>query len=149
MTEQRFQLFTTLIANINRSVKKIKTEEMSEFNLKSVHVSCIYYLYRSGALTVKELCDICDEDKANISRSLEYLEEIGYINPRPSGSKRYKAPLELTKEGERIGEMINSKVDKILIGASEGISEQDRAIMYKSLETICTNLRKVCDGYDC
>ena len=81
--EERFQTFTVLISNINRAIYKIKAEEMSEFDLKSSHVSCLYYLYQKTSLTAKELCDICEEDKANISRSMEYLEKNGYLTPLP------------------------------------------------------------------
>ena len=44
--EERFQAFTVLVSNLNRCIYKIKTEEMAEYNLKSSHVSCIYYIYR-------------------------------------------------------------------------------------------------------
>ena len=77
--EKRFELFTVLISKISRSIRKIKTEEVSEFNLKSPHVSCLYYLYKSKPLTATELCDICGEDKAAISRSLEFLEKNGFL----------------------------------------------------------------------
>ena len=76
--EERFQAFTVLVANLNRCIYKIKTEEMAEYNLKSSHVSCIYYIYRYGSLTPTELCDLCGEDKANISleQSKEELKNL-------------------------------------------------------------------------
>ena len=75
----RFKLFTSLMSKINKSIRKIKAMEMAEFNLKSTHVSCLYYLYEEDTLTAKELCDICEEDKAAISRTLDYLESNGYL----------------------------------------------------------------------
>ena len=44
---ERFETFTVLITKISRSIRKIKTEEMAKFNLKSPHVSCLYYLFKS------------------------------------------------------------------------------------------------------
>ena len=85
--DERFKTFTVLMANINRSIRKIKTEEMAEFRLKSPHVSCLYYLYKENALTAKELCDICEEDKANISRTIDYLETNGYLVRQPQDNK--------------------------------------------------------------
>ena len=76
---ERFKTFTLLVSNINRSIRKIKNEEMAEFGLKSPHVSCLYYLYTEESLTAKELADICDEDKAALSRSIVALEKLGYI----------------------------------------------------------------------
>ncbi len=144
---ERYQLFTTIIANINRSIKRIKTEEMAEFDLKSVHLSCLYYLHK-GSLTAKELCRVCEEDKANVSRCVEYLEENGYIKKRPKDAKRYKAPLELTERGHSAAEIINSRIGMILDEASVGISDADREILYRSLGIISENLQKICDNYD-
>ena len=42
--EERFETFTILIARISRSIKRIKSEEMADFELKGPHVSCLYYL---------------------------------------------------------------------------------------------------------
>jgi len=122
--EKRFETFTTLIAKISRNIRKIKTEEVSEFNLKGPHVSCLYYLFKHKSLTSKELCEICEEDKAAISRSIEYLEGNGYIQCESKTEKRYKCPLTLTKKGSQIGEKIAKKVDNIVNIASEGLTEQ-------------------------
>ena len=145
--EERFKVFTTLIANINRSIRRIKSEEMSEFNLKGIHVTCVYYLYKEDGLTVKQLCDVCEEDKANISRAAEHLEECGYIEKRPKDAKRYKSPLVLTESGVEIGNIIAGKIDGILSKASAGLSDGDREALYKSLGAVCENLQRICDNY--
>ena len=77
--EERFQVFTVLIAGINRSILRIKTEEMSEFNLRSSHVSCLYYLYKKESLTAREICNLCGEDKANISRAVKLPIKVGIV----------------------------------------------------------------------
>lgn len=146
--QERFQNFTVLISKINRCIKKIKTEEMDEFNLKSPHVSCIYYLYQTSSLTAKELCDICQEDKAALSRSIEYLEENEFIVCDSNLKKRYKSPLTLTEKGKKIGEKIDEKIDKILALASSGLSEEKRKVMYESLNLICDNLENFCKKYE-
>ena len=68
--QQRYETFTLLNAQISRCVRRIKAEEMADLSLKSAHTSCLYYLYRNGSLTLKELCEVCEEDKANVSRSI-------------------------------------------------------------------------------
>ena len=145
--QQRFETFTVLISVINRNIRRIKTEEMEEFVLKSHHVSCIYYLYMQGQLTAKELCDVCEEDKANISRALDFLEKQGYIC-RESAQKRYRSPLCLTEKGKAVGRRLADKIDKMLAAASEGLDEQSREIMYRSLEIISRNLQCICDEYE-
>lgn len=146
--KERFEAFTVLVAGINRCIYKIKTEEMVEFNLKSSHVSCLYYLYKAKFLTAKELCDMCGEDKANISRSIKYLEMAGFIVGEDANQKRYQSALSLTEKGEEVGKKIAEKVDRILNEASSGLDEESRVVMYKSLSLIYNNLNKICDGYD-
>ena len=145
--KERFQTFTVLVANINRCIRRIKTEEMSEYNLKSPHVSCLYYLYKAGPLTSKELHDICEEDKASISRSIKYLEECGYIFCETQGQKRYQSPLMLTEQGVEVAKKISDKIDNIFSIASAGISEENRAILYECLFHISNNLSEFCDQY--
>ena len=143
--QNRFKLFTVLTTRINRFIKKIKAEEMAEFNLKSTHVSCLYYLYVESSLTAKELCDICDEDKGAISRSLDYLEKNGYLKCESNAEKRYKSPLELTELGKCVAEKISKKIERILDEASIGLTEENRVIFYQSLNLISDNLEKICE----
>ena len=145
---KRFETFTVLIANISRSIRKIKTEEMAEFELKSHHVSCIYYLYKLKKLTSKELCDICTEDKANVSRSLNFLEDSGYLMPSSKSNKRYQCSFELTEKGLIIGKQIAEKIDGILSSVGEGLDEQSRITMYRCLNIINNNLQKLCNEHN-
>lgn len=147
--EERFKTFTVQIAKISRSIRKIKTMEMAEFNLKSPHVSCLYYLYtQNGDLTAKELCDICEEDKSAISRSIEYLENDGYLTCNSKTEKRYKSPLKLTEKGKKVGKIIADKIDNILDMASDGLSDKNRIIFYQSLMLISNNLQKITNNYN-
>ena len=146
--DEKYKIFTVLMANINRSIRKIKTEEMAEFHLKSPHVSCLYYLYKKDTLTAKELCDICEEDKANVSRALDYLQTNGYLVRQNEENKKYKSHLALTEMGRGVAGKIADTIDRILEEAGEGISDADREIMYRSLFQISTNLQKRCNQYD-
>ncbi len=145
--EDRFKKFTVLVNRIVRNIHKIKTEEMSRLGLKSTHVSCIYYLYRSDKqLTAKELCDICDEDKAAVSRAIEFLEREGYTSCFSKSEKRYRSPIVLTEKGEKLGRFISDKVDELLELSSAGLSEVNRKVFYESLDLISDNLQKICDS---
>ena len=145
--KERYESFTGLIAKIGRYIKRVKSEEMAEYDLKGPHVSCHYQLYNRGPLTAKQLSDLCDEDKAAISRSIEYLEEHGYILSDSTVKKRDKSRLTLTEEGMRVGAVLTEKINSILDVASSGITDEERAVMYKCLMTISDNLKKICDEY--
>ncbi len=144
---ERFETFTVLISEIARVIRKIKTEEMAKWGLKSNHVSCVYYLYKKKTLTLTQLCEVCNEDKANVSRSVEYLESIGILTVKQGKGRMYKNPYVLTDQGMEIGESLNKRVEEILRRVSNGVSEENRAIMYQSLREINKNLTDVYNEY--
>ena len=143
----RFERFTVLITKVSRSIYKIKKEEMAEYNLKSSHVSCLYYLYKENILTAKRLCDLCGEDKANISRSIKYLENEGYIYCQSMEQKRYQN-LSLTEKGKTVGDDIAEKIDRVLVEASAGLTKENRDILYQSLSLVSENLERFCLKYE-
>ena len=143
----RFKTFTILINKISSGIRKIKMLEMEKFGLKSAHVSCLYYLYTyGGSLTARQLCDICEEDKAAISRSIDFLEKNDYLSCDAKQEKRYNSPLQLTKKGKAIGEEIHCKIDSLLEEASGGLSEENRQSLYSSLELISKNIEKIIEN---
>ena len=52
--ENRFETFTVLVNRISRNIRKIKNQEMAEYDLRSAHISCLYYLYANPGLTAIE-----------------------------------------------------------------------------------------------
>ena len=147
MTE-RYRDFTVLITKINRNIKRIKTEEMNEFNLRSPHVTCLYFLYKTGGTTAKDLCEIGQEDKATISRSIEHLENEGYIICKQKQKKKYNTMLTLSAKGTEIAEKMSEKIDRILNIAGGNIPEEKRQIMYECLALIDDNLDNICKQYE-
>lgn len=140
--KERFETFTALISKISRNIRKIKNREMAEYNLKGTHVSCIYYLYTGGGLTVTELAERCDEDKASISRALEFLENSGLACAEDS-EKRYKCPISLTEKGKEIGEKVSKRVEIILGEAGVGLTEMERGFFYRILSSVSESLEKL------
>ena len=141
--KERFQTFTVLIAKISRNIKKIKNQEMAEYGLRSVHVTCLYYLYSMESLTATEICELCEEDKATISRGLDFLEENGFIVCESKLSKRYKSPLVLTEKGTEVGKKITEKINFVLDEICIDLTDAQREEFYRSL-TIISNSLELC-----
>ena len=141
--EQRFETFTVLINRISRNIRKIKNQEMAEYDLRSAHVSCLYYIYTAKSITASELCEKCEEDKATISRALDYLETHEFITCQSKTAKRYKSPLTLTEKGMLVGRKIADKIDGVLEEISAGLSEKERIAFYRSLSIISDSLDAV------
>lgn len=141
--QKRFETFTVLINRISRNIRKIKNQEMAEYQLRSAHVSCLYYLYSNQGLTATDLCERCEEDKATISRALDYLEANGFLAREAEVSKRYKSPLLLTEKGLEVGKKIADKISGVLDGISDGLTEEERIAFYRSLSIISNSLEAV------
>ena len=141
--KERFETFTVLINRISRNIRKIKNQEMTEYKLRSSHVSCLYYLYSSNGLTATDLCERCEEDKATVSRALDFLEGNGFITCESKSAKRYKSPLVLTEKGKEGGKKIFDKIKFVLDEVSDGLTENERIAFYKSLIIISNNLEKL------
>ena len=141
--QERFETFTVLINRISRNIRKIKNQEMSEYNLRSAHVSCLYYLYSGNNITATDLCERCEEDKATISRALDYLETNGYLTCESKSAKRYKSPLVLTEKGQVVGKKIADKISNVLDEISIGLTEEERIAFYRSLSIISDSLDAV------
>lgn len=143
--QERFVMFTTLIANISRSIFRMKSEVMSEFDLRSSHVSCLYYLHHGMAKSSAELCRVCDEDKANVSRAVKELEERGMIVRQRDSRGRRSGRLAITDEGREIAIFITEQIENILAVLDGAATEEERRIMYKALSGISTRLSALCD----
>ncbi|MCH5163408.1 MAG: winged helix-turn-helix transcriptional regulator [Clostridiales bacterium] len=134
-----YQSFTLLISSIYRSIYKIKDKEMSALGLKGTHLTCLFYLHEYGSgQTAADLCKLSGEDKAAISRSIEYLVGSGYIEP---GEGNYRRPLKLTPKGEETARYISSKVDDFVAHASKDLTDEERLILYKALGKVESKLR--------
>lgn len=141
--QERFETFTVLINRISRNIRKIKIQEMAEYNLRSAHVSCLYYLFTNKGASATDLCERCEEDKATISRALVYLEANGYLTRESNNAKRYKSPLLLTDKGIEVGKKIADKIRDVLDAISDGLTEEERVAFYRSLSVISESLETV------
>ena len=139
--KERFETFTVLINRISRNIRKIKNQEMAEYDLRSAHVSCLYYLYTDPSATATDLCERCEEDKATISRALDFLEINGYITGE--SKKKYKCPIVLTEKGQLVGKKITEKINIVLDEISERLTEEERVAFYRSLSIISDSLEAV------
>ena len=137
---QRFDAFVSGITSCYKYIQRIKSMEMTEFGLKGTHVMCLYYLRQNpGGLTASQLCGLCAEDKAAISRTVSELRSQGYITTL--SQKAYRAMLTLTNAGQELARKFDSLIeDWVTIGGS-GLSDEERSDFYKVLSTIAENLR--------
>ena len=128
----RFETFATTIATINRYVQKIKSMEMKTLGLKGTHVMCLYSLGKHPeGLTATQLCRLCGEDKAAISRTITELTEKDFVRSEASREKRaYRSRISLTEKGKYALDVVGN-----------GLSDDQRKTFYYALDLISNNLK--------
>lgn len=143
--KQRFEIFVTAITQINRSIQRLKSQEMADFGLKGTHVMCLYQLQQHPeGLTSVQLARICDEDKAAISRTISELRERDLICAPRTDGRRYRVRNVLTDAGWEItGQMDQKIIDNVMAGA-HGYSDEEREIFYRVLLKVSENLQAAC-----
>lgn len=138
--EERFGKFVFSILALNKYVNKIKTVEMEEFGLKSVHCVICYALAKNpDGMTSADLVRMVIEDKGQISRALKELYSKDLIE---YSGKKYNALVKLTENGWEVTKKISVKIDNAVMAGSRGITDSEREILYKCLTIVCENLDK-------
>lgn len=148
MMEERYQVFTGLILNISRCIQKIKNSEVAELGLKGKQVQCLFFLHKlpEGA-SLTELCDLCDEDKGAMSRTIKELTAKNLVYVEEKNTQKYRNPIKLTKFGQDNAGIVTAKINHMLAMGGNGISDDEREIFYKSLTQVSNNLTAICENY--
>jgi len=141
----RFEQFSYVISGINRQIQKIERAEMIKRGYKGAFAQYLATLHRYEAgLTAKELCEICDKDKAAVSRILAEMEEKGLVEREKKVVRTYRSKITLTEKGRETAEFVAARA-KLAISAvsDEVMDEQQREVLYSTLDALYKNLRKV------
>ena len=141
---QRFDAFVSGITVCYKYIQKIKSAEVTDLGLKGAHVMCMFYLNQHPeGLTASQLCNLCAEDKAAVSRTISSLRSEGYV--RTEGSKSYRTTLFLTAAGRAVAEKFNELISDWVCAGGDGLSDQERRDFYYGLNLIANNLRSKMD----
>ena len=146
---ERFEAFTTSVTKAYKCIQKIKLTEAERIGLKANHVMYMYYLGKNPeGLTATELCKLCVEDKAAVSRAIVDLTEKGFVKPSEMDSARkYRTKIMLTQEGNEINKKLNEAIAIAVNKASSSLSEIDRENFYSILFNITDNIEEICESY--
>ena len=136
---QRFASFVTGITVCHKYIQRIKSLEMTEFDLKGTHAMCLFFLHHeTEPLTAAQLCQLCGEDKAAISRTLSVLQSKGCIDIE---ERRYRARIRLTERGGAIACRVDELIEQWVSLGGDGLTEEERTVFYYALDHIADNLR--------
>lgn len=143
--ENRYELISASISSMYHDIQKIERIEMAQYGLKGPHAQCLLAMKKHPqGITAARLCEICEKDKAAVSRTLAELEEAGMVLREIRNGSRYRASLTLTEQGMAAADAVVEKARLAVEVAGIGFDEKEREVFYRVLAIIAGNLHKLC-----
>lgn len=138
----RFELFTGVISAIYRNIQKIERDEMEKYGLRGVYAQYLLAMshYPEG-ITASGLCEVCDKDKAAVSRAVAEMTEKGLVLRQTSNDHLYRAKLLLTDAGSEAARFVAERAHAAVEAAGNGLTDGDRKVFYAALSRIAANLQ--------
>ncbi len=141
----RFNDFVSMINTAYKCLQKIKSCEVKSLGIKGSQVMCLFYLGQNEeGLTSGELCEMCREDKAAVSRNLKFLYDKGYVKISEDETKKYKLKNVLTDDGKKAYSILEKHIIDSVSRFGTGLTEKERRTFYKALGIIAGNLDDYC-----
>ena len=141
----RFEQFTMVISGINRYIQKLERNEMIKRGYKGAFAQYLAVLKRfEDGLTSTELCEVCDKDKAAVSRIIAEMEEKGLVSREHKNIRTYRSKIVLTEKGRNTADYVAERAKAAISAVSDGVmDENQREVFYFTLDVLYKNLQKV------
>ena len=141
----KYELFSASVSSLYRDIQRIERRETAKYGMKGPHAQCLLAMSRyPEGVTATQLCEICEKDKAAISRTLAELQQGGLVLRTERNGTRYRALLTLTEKGKDAARTVNEKAQIAVELAGAGLDDAQREIFYAVLDVIAGNLHTIC-----
>ena len=133
----RFEQFSSMIFGIYRSIQRLERDEMIKYGYKGAFAQYLVTLiqYPEG-ITSTRLCEICDKDKAAVSRIVSEMQEKGLIVRECEGAGTYRGKIKLTSHGIQIAKNVCDAVRATVAATGQTMTEEERVLFYQTLEKL-------------
>ena len=133
----RYQQFSYIVSVINRQIQKIERDEMEKYGYKGSFAQYLMAMRRNPeGVTSAQLSEMCDKDKAAVSRVVTEMIEKGLVVRKSAKDSLYRAKLTLSQEGERIVEFVANRAVAAIEAMGNELSDDQRKILYFTLDVI-------------
>lgn len=126
---------------VSRFFTKKLNEHLSKIDLHQAQWSVIYYLHEFGTATLVEISTYLNVEKPTITRTVNRLEERGFIEQIPGKDKRERR-IQLTDLGVHTYEGGKKIVDEFEQNIMKDIPENDREVTRRTLRSLQKNLKE-------
>ena len=115
---------------------------MAKYGLKGAYAQYLVAVKRfPEGVTSTELCELCDKDKAAVSRIVAEMEEKGLVVREGIKETLYRAKIKLTEEGRKAAEHVLEKGEVAVAIVGKGLTNEDRDAFYRAMDLIANNIQ--------
>ncbi len=144
MRSNRFELFSTSVAQLVKAVTALKSRKMAKYGLKGTGALCLCQILESdGGLTATELGKRGEIDKAQVSRCMAELIDKGLVYLDEQNGRKYKQKYRLTEYGIVVAKDVQKTSELLQAAVSSGITQEELESFYRTLYKLCDNFDKI------
>lgn len=113
--------------------------QLNKHNLHRAQWTILYYLANFGSATHVELSNYQGVEKPTITRTINRLEELGYVEQIPGKDKREKR-MQLTVTGHELYKTVRKTIDQFEESILAGISMEEQRETIRIMSEIRNNI---------
>ena len=142
--QSRYELFASSISSIYHSIQKIERNEMSKCGVKGVFAQYLAALQsHPEGLTAARLSELCDRDKAAVSRAVSEMEAQGLVARESGAESMYRVPVRLTDTGRHAANFVSRQAIAAVNAGGLGLNISEREQLQDALALIAANLERI------
>ncbi|MGG4093689.1 MarR family winged helix-turn-helix transcriptional regulator [Paenibacillus lautus] len=126
-----FALHRPFVNELNR--------KLEDFNLYYAQWSIMYYLDVYQSMTLVELSKMLYVEKPTVTRTVNALIKLDYVEQIPVRDKREKR-IQLSKTGVGVVQQVRKVFDQYEQEIMEGVSTEDQATVIRVMEAVRDNI---------
>lgn len=116
-------------------------ELLGEHQIQRAQWTILYYLFNFGSATLVELSNYQSVEKPTVTRTINRLEELEYVEQVPSKDKREKR-MQLTALGRKVYLEVRVTIDEFEQDILNGITEEEQLEAIRIMGAIRNNILK-------
>ncbi len=132
-----------LISDINLLSRVLFNRAAKEWDLTSTQWQILSVIYRDEHLTQSEVADMLSRGKSSIGKSIDSLENRGWVVRVPDAKDRRVKRLQLTDKIVKLTGQLSEPLIEINNIIERGLDANERESLMQSLQKIHANLTKV------
>ena len=140
----RYEQFSFIVSVINRQIQKIERDEMEKHGYKGAFAQYLMVMrHHPEGVTATQLCELCDKDKAAVSRVVNEMVEKNLVVRSSAKETLYRAKLTLTEEGRLIAEYVAERAMTAVAAVGNELTDEERKMFYSTLDFIAERLQNL------